>query len=126
MPATLSALARQYVYVPFTNLVGFTMDTVTYARLAFLTDPTAVPVDADWKTPIIVGSSAHALWVKAGSVPSLAILIGPARGDVVTTVELALVNAATTDYQVWWDLKVPNSDERPTDSAGVLTIRKGS
>lgn len=114
MAATKPQLSRQYVYAPLGSL-NFDLSLSTYTKLALKSDPTVAPVDADWNDAIRV-TSGHALY-DATIGNALAILVGPARADVVTTLDLA-----AGSYLVWCDIKPPSSDERIVDWHGTLEI----
>ena len=111
--ASKPTLSREYLYVPFTSM-NFVVSRLDVHEMAFKAAGVQ-PVDADWIEAIVV-SSTHPLYVSSIG-ESLALLVGPARGDAVTTEELA-----DGDYQVWVDAAVPTSDERVVRVAGVLTI----
>ena len=111
--ATKPTLSREYLYVPFTNM-NFDVDDLAVNQIAF-TDAGVAPAELDWE-PAIVVNSLHALYV-ASIGEGLAILVGPTRGDTVTTVDLA-----AQDWQVWIDAAVTGSDERVVRAAGVLEV----
>lgn len=111
---TKPRLSRQYIYAPLTDL-NFDLSTADVRRVAFMADATAEPGDADWREAIVV-TTGHALY-RAEVGDALAILVGPARGDAVTTEDLAV-----GEYLMWSDTKVPTSDERITVWHGPVTI----
>lgn len=115
--ASIPGLSREYVYIGISDLNVVVAD-INYNKLAFMAAGVE-PVDADWEDAILVDDDTHPLW-RPSVGPAYAILIGPARGDAVTTLDLP-----DDDYQVWTDTKVTGSDERIVRIAGTLTINLG-
>ena len=111
--ATKPTLSREYLYVPMANM-NFDVEDLDVHEMAFKSAGVE-PLDADWITAIAVDTT-HPLYVSSIG-ESLALLVGPTRGDAVTTENLAL-----GDYQVWIDAAIPTSDERVVRLAGVLSI----
>lgn len=111
--ATKPTLSREYLFVPFTDM-NFDVSDLDVHEMAFKAAGVE-PAEVDWIEAIKVDSG-HALY-QASIGEGLALLIGPTRGDAVTTNNLAL-----GDYQVWIDAAVPSSDERVVRVAGVLSI----
>jgi hypothetical protein len=107
-------LSREYLYVPFDQMEGLDVDDLVVSRLAFM-DAGVEPAELDWIDAIIVGSL-DPLYVPAIG-EAIALLVGPDRGDSVTTEDLAI-----GDYQVWVDAAVTGSDERIVRVAGLLEI----
>ena len=112
--ATKPTLSREYLYVPFTNM-NFVVSTPRRPRDGVQSGRGANRWTPTGSTAITV-SSTHPLYVSSIG-ESLALLVGPTRGDAVTT-----ENLAVGDYQVWVDAAVPTSDERVVRVAGVLSI----
>jgi hypothetical protein len=111
--ASIPGLSREYLYVPITDL-NVTVANITLSKLAFLASAVE-PADVDWEDAIVAGVG-HPLY-RAEIGPAFVILIGPTRGDAVTTLDLA-----NGDYQVWVDVKTSDSDERIVRIAGTLTV----
>lgn len=107
-------LSRENMYTPITDL-GFDVADITLSAFAFMPEGEE-PLEADWETATLVDDDTHPLWVPAIG-PAYSILIGPTRGDSVTTLDLGVA-----DYQVWTDTKVTGSDERVVRIAGLLEI----
>lgn len=116
--ATKQQLSRQYVYAPLSD-TSFDLADADVAQVAFMTDATTEPTDTDWVSAIVVDDT-HELY-DADIGEALAVLVGPARGDTVTTEDLA-----TGDYTVWSDVSTPGSDERLVSIHGTLSITAGS
>lgn len=112
----IPGLSREYLWVPVTNL-NFVVADITLSKLAFL-DAGIEPVDGDWEDAEVVDVGDPDYDADIG--PALRILIGPARGDAVTSLDLP-----DDDYQVWVDVKVTGSDERVVRIAGTLTVNLG-
>ena len=112
---TKMQLSRDYIYVPITEM-NVTPASISLQRIAFMDTPGEVPLDADWVNAILADDSGDPQWV-AEFGPSFVVLVGPDRGDTVTSEDLA---AGT--YQVWVELKVTGSDERPVRIAGTLEV----
>lgn len=110
--ATKPQLSREYLYFPFAEM-NFDVDDLTFQKVAF-TDEGVEPTDPDWQDAIVV-NSAHALFQPTIG-EGLAILVGPTRGDSVTTFD-----PPDGDSQVWIDVKVTGSDERVVRVAGILS-----
>ena len=111
--ATKPRLSREYVYVPMGG-IGYDVDDLEVNAIAFK-DAGVEPAEIDWIDAIVV-NDAHAIF-EPSIGESLALLVGPDRGDTVTTEDLAL-----GDYQLWVDAKIPTSDERIVRVAGILTV----
>jgi len=111
--ASKPTLSRDYVYVPLANM-NVPVASLTVYNVAFM-DPGQEPADEDWHEAIPVDLN-HDLYV-AKHGESLAILVGPARGDDVDSLELS-----AGDYQVWVDVAADGSDERVVRVAGTFTI----
>ena len=107
-------LSREYLYVPFDEMTGLDVDDLTVLRLAF-TDAGVEPTDPDWIVAEAAGSLDPLYVSSIGE--AIVLLIGPERGDVVTTEDLAI-----GDYQVWVDAAITGSDERIVRVAGLLEI----
>ena len=102
--AQKSRLSRQYVYAPLTDL-NFSLDTATVHKVAFMSNPDVEPQEVDWVEAEVI-TSGHSLYDQAiGN--ALAVLVGPARGDDVTSEDLS-----AGEYLLWSDVSVPSSDER--------------
>lgn len=112
--AAIPGLSREYVYIGISGLNVAVAD-ITVHQLAFM-GAGEEPLEADWEDAILVDDDTHPLW-RASIGPAYAILIGPDRGDVVTTLDLP-----DADYQVWTDTKVTGSDERIVRIAGTLDV----
>lgn len=106
-------LSREYVYVPFTGM-NFDVADLVVNRIAFMAEGVE-PLDADWIDAIVVDAVDPIFVASIGE--GLALLVGPDRGDAVTTEDLAL-----GDYQVWVEASVTGSDERVVRVAGTLSI----
>lgn len=106
-------LSREYLYVPLTQ-INFDVADLDVNQMAF-TDAGIEPTEPDWITAIVVDDTSPLFDASIGE--SIALLVGPERGDVVTTEELG-----AGDYQVWIDVSVPSSDERVVRVAGTLTV----
>lgn len=113
--ATKLTLSREYLYCPLANL-NFDPAELDVHRVAFKDDPGTEPDEEDWLVAIVVDNDEHPLW-RPDIGPALVILVGPARGDTVTTEDLA-----PGDYQVWLEVSTPDSDERPVRRPGTLTV----
>lgn len=111
--ATKATLSREYLFVPLSN-INFAIADLDLHRMAFK-DAGVEPLDGDWITAIKV-DSAHALY-QASIGESVALLVGPARGDTVTTEDLT-----AQDWQVWVEVSTAASDERVVRVAGTLTV----
>lgn len=111
--ATKATLSREYLYIPLSN-INFAMADLNLHKVAFK-DAGVEPLDGDWITAEVV-TSAHALY-QASIGESIAVLIGPARGDAVSTNDLA-----AQDWQVWCEVSTAASDERVVRVAGTLTV----
>jgi hypothetical protein len=111
--ASKPTLSREFLYVPFDQM-NMPVASLTVNRLAFMPAGTE-PVEGDWD-PAIPVDTGDPLYVSAIG-DALVMLIGPTRGDSVTTNDLA-----EGDYQVWVDAKVSGSDERIVRVAGLLEI----
>lgn len=111
--ANKPTLSREYLFFP---LAGLNVDiaNLTVHRVAF-TDAGVEPTDPDWLEAIVVDDQ-HALY-NPDIGESLAILVGPDRGDVVTTEDLT-----SGDYQTWVEATVTGSDERVVRVAGTFTV----
>lgn len=107
-------LSRDYMYVPFDNMTGLDVDDLVVSRVAFM-DAGVEPAEIDWIDAIIAGS-ADPLFVPSFG-EAIVLLVGPDRGDAVTTEDLAI-----GDYQVWVDAAVAGSDERIVRVAGLLEV----
>lgn len=112
--ATKPRLSRQYLYLPFSEL-SFDLSTADVHQVALMSDPTAEPAEADWLDAIVV-TSGHDLYVESIG-DSLAILVGPDRGDTVDTEDLP-----AGEYTAWTDVSTPGSDERLADWHGTVTV----
>lgn len=108
-------LSRDYLYVPISQM-NVTPASISLQRIAFMDTPGEVPLDADWKNAILADDAGDPQW-NAAFGASFVILVGPARADSVTTQDLAVGT-----YQVWVELKVTGSDERPVRIAGTLEV----
>ncbi|MCA1806526.1 MAG: hypothetical protein LC687_01485 [Actinobacteria bacterium] len=115
----LQALSRQYVYAAFDSL-NFDISTADVHRIAFLTDPLVAPADGDWEEAIVVDDS-HPWYIQSFGAGALALLVGPARGDAVTTLELA-----EGLYVMWTDVSTPTSDERVVSFHGTVEVVVGA
>ncbi len=111
--ATKPELSREYLYIPMTNM-NFDVADLDVHQVAF-TEEGVAPLELDWLEAIAV-DELHALY-RPSIGQSLAILVGPTRGDSVTTEDLA-----PGDHQVWVDVAIPTSDERVVRAAGILTV----
>lgn len=111
--ASKPRLSREYIYVPMGG-IGYDVTDLTVNAIAFKA-AAEEPAEIDWIDAIIVDST-HAIY-EPSIGESLALLVGPDRGDTVTTEDLAL-----GDYQMWIDAKIPTSDERIVRVAGILSI----
>ena len=115
--AVTPRLNRAYMYVPLDDL-NFDFSTADVHQVAFKTDPELEPDEQDWVEAIVVDSN-HDLY-RPDIGDALAILIGPDRGDSVTSEELA-----ADTYLVWVDLSAPGTDERIVDWAGEVEVVAG-
>lgn len=106
-------LSREYLYVPMANM-NFDVDDMDVHNIAF-TAAGVAPLEVEWIVAIAVGSLDPLYQPSIGE--ALAILVGPDRGDTVTTEDLV-----AGDYQVWVDVAIPTSDERVVRAAGILTV----
>lgn len=113
MAAVKPTLSREYLYVPFTEMEGIDVDALDVGQLAFMS-PATEPLEADWEVAIIAGTGDPLFQADIGE--ALVILIGPDRGDSVTTLDLP-----DGDFQVWVDAKPTGSDERVVRVAGTFT-----
>lgn len=111
--AAKATLSREYLYIPLSEM-NFVVADLNLHRVAFK-DAGVEPLDGDWIDAIVVDSQ-HALY-KASIGAAVAVLIGPARGDAVTTNDLT-----AQDWQVWVEVSTAASDERVVRVAGTLTI----
>jgi hypothetical protein len=111
--ATKPQLSREYLYVPMSQM-NFDVDDMDVHQIAFTAEGIE-PAELDWIVAFAVGSADPLYQPSIGE--ALAILVGPTRGDSVTTEDLA-----DGDYQVWVDVAIPTSDERVVRTAGILTV----
>lgn len=111
--ATKATLSREYLFIPIDQL-SFAIADLNLHRIAFK-DAGVEPLDADWIVAIKV-DSAHALY-QASIGESIAVLVGPARGDAVSTNDLA-----AQDWQCWCEFSTASSSERVVRVAGTLTV----
>jgi hypothetical protein len=111
--ATKPELSREYLYVPF-SAMNFEVADLVVNGVAF-TAAGVEPIEDDWIDAIVV-DELHDLYVSSIG-EGLAVLVGPERGDTVTTEDLA-----AGEYQVWIDAAVTGSDERVVRTAGILTV----
>lgn len=111
--ATKPTLSREYMYVPIEDMNVVAADLVVNG-LAFMTAG-AEPEEADWQSAMIVDTGDPLFNADIGD--SLVLLVGPTRGDSVTTLDLT-----PEDYQVWVDVAVTGSDERIVRIAGTLEV----
>lgn len=111
--ATKPQLSREYLYIPMSQMT-FDVDDMDVHQVAF-TAAGVAPLEVEWIQAIAVGS-AHALY-RPTIGESLAVLVGPDRGDIVTSEDLT-----AGDYQVWVDVAIPTSDERVVRAAGILIV----
>lgn len=101
------SLSRELVYIKLSEL-NLDAGLLTIHALAFMDTPGISPAEVDWVDAIIT--------TKDGE-DALAVMVGPTRGDVVTTEALA-----DADYQVWVDASVDVTGERVVRPAGVHSI----
>lgn len=106
-------LSRQHLYAPFADL-NFDLATANVHQVALM-GAGIEPAELDWLDAVVV-TTGHALY-REDVGDALAVLVGPERGDVVTTNDL---DAGT--YQVWTDTSVPASDERVVEVHGTITV----
>lgn len=106
-------LSREYLFVPMSQM-NFTITALDVHQMAF-TAAGVAPLEVEWNVAIVVDSLSPLYRPTIGE--SLALLVGPERGDVVTT-----ENLAAGDYQVWIDVAIPTSDERVVRTAGILEV----
>lgn len=106
-------LSREYLFVPMSQM-NFDVTDLDVHNMAF-TDAGVAPLEPAWLDAIVVDTLSPLYQASIGE--SLALLVGPDRGDVVTTEELV-----AGDYQVWIDVAIPTSDERVVRAAGILTV----
>jgi len=111
--ATKPRLSRENLYIPFTAM-NFDPADLVVNQIAF-TDEGVEPAELDWLDAIPVEDTDPAYVVSIGE--GMYILVGPTRGDSVTTEDLPL-----GDYQVWVDVAVTGSDERIVRVAGLLEV----
>lgn len=111
--ATKPTLSREYLYVPVAGL-NVDIGALSTAQLAFM-GAGIEPAEIDWLTALVVDDVHPAFDPDIGN--AIAILVGPDRGDGVTTETLG-----AGDFQVWADIAVTGSDERIVRVAGTLTI----
>jgi hypothetical protein len=107
-------LSREYLYIPVADM-NVTIASLTLQRIAFITTPGTPPTDPDWKNALAVDNGDPQYVPSIGD--SLVILVGPLRGDSVTTQDLAVGT-----YEVWVEVKVTGSDERIVRIAGTLEV----
>ena len=107
-------LSREYLYIPFDEMTGLDPSDLIVNRVAFM-DAGVEPADLDWIEAIVVDTLDPLYVPTIGE--AVALLIGPDRGDSVTTEDLAI-----GDYQVWVDAAITGSDERIVRVAGLLEI----
>lgn len=106
-------LSREYIFVPLSE-INFDVADLNLHRMAF-TAAGIEPTDPDWIDAIAVDDT-HALF--NGTIgEAVALLVGPARGDAVTTEDLT-----AGDHQVWVEVSTAASDERVVRVAGTLTV----
>ena len=110
-------LSRQYVYCPFASL-NFNLGDADVKRVALMDEAGVEPAEEDWIEAIAV-SEGHEFYVSEIG-PALALLVGPDRGDNVTTEDLPLGT-----YQCWTDSSVPSSDERIVELHGTINVVVG-
>ena len=108
-------LSRDYLYVPITDM-NVNPASISLQRIAFMDTPGGVPLDGDWNNAILVDDAGDPQWVASIGI-SFVILVGPLRGDAVTSEDLPVGT-----YQVWVELKITGSDERPVRIAGTLEV----
>lgn len=107
------ALSRENLYFPLGD-INFAIGDLNLHRVAFMAAGVA-PTDPDWIVATVV-DDAHPLFDPAIGV-GLALLVGPARGDAVSTEELGVGT-----FQCWVEVSTAASDERVVRVAGSLTI----
>lgn len=111
--ADMLALSREYLYFPLSQ-INFDISDLSLNRVAF--KPAGVaPEDADWIEATVVDDQ-HSLF-DPDIGEGLALLVGPDRGDEVTTQDLGVGS-----YQCWVEVSTDASDERVVRIAGTLTI----
>lgn len=115
----LQQLSRQYVYAAFDSL-NFSIADADVHRIAFLNDPELAPSESDWNEAIVVDDE-HQWYTSEFGAGALAILVGPERGDIVTTLELQ-----PGLYVMWTDLSTPTSDERVVSFHGTIEVVVGT
>lgn len=101
------SLSRELVYVKLSEL-NVIAGSLTIHALAFKDTPGVSPSEVDWIDATVT--------TKDG-VDALAVLVGPTRGDTVTTNPLA-----DADYQVWIDASEDVSGERVVRPCGIHSI----
>lgn len=101
---TLPRISREYVYVPVIELRGADRDLLTTlpVELAFMSDRTAQPADADWKS---------GEWDPDAAKPTARCLIGAGSVDAELT---------AGSWQVW--VRVTGAIERPVRPAGPIKV----
>ena len=114
---TKPRLSREYLYVSLSNM-NVTVATLTTHNIAFTTAGVE-PLDSpsDWELATVVTLALEPDLYVSSIGDSLAVLVGPARGDAVTTIDLT-----TGDHQVWVEVGEPASDERIVRVAGIFTV----
>lgn len=106
-------LSREYLHVPL-GLIDLDVTDLTVHRVAFM-DAGVEPTDTDWVDAIAVGEGDSLFRPAIG--PSLVLLVGPDRGDLVDSEDLDV-----GDHQVWVEVSATGSDERVVRVAGILTV----
>jgi len=106
-------LSRQFMYARFRDL-NFPLADADVHRVALM-DAGQEPATSDWLEALKV-TEGHDLY-KPDVGDALALMIGPARGDLVATHDLPV-----GIYQVWSDTSTPSSDERVVEVHGTITV----
>jgi len=115
--AQKSRLSRQYVYAPLADL-NFPLDDANVHQVAFMPTFDAEPLESDWVEALVVTQNNENSSLYSQAIGnSLAVLVGPERGDAVDTEDLA-----AGDYLLWSDVSVPESDERIVVWHGAVEV----
>lgn len=101
------SLSREIVYVKLSQL-NLDPQNLTVHQIAFIDTPGTSPEEEDWLTATVT---------EKDGTPALAVMVGPERGDSVSTNELE-----DADYQVWVDVSVDTTGERVVRPAGIHSI----
>jgi len=105
--------SRQYLFVRFAD-TSFDLAATNVHRVAFV-GAGVEPSEEDWVEAEVVVDG-HPLW-RPDIGEAFALLVGPDRGDPVTTRDLPV-----GVHQCWSDSSTPDSDERIVELHGTVTV----